>query len=73
MLARLLWIEGEGAAEFADLIGCEGEVSRKRSSVTFSPAGRGDWLTLSPVDESRQADRWRLTSRTGLTYVFKIL
>lgn len=73
MRVRLLWVEGDGAAEFADLIGCEGSISRKGQSMTFLPDGRGDWLTLRPVKEVSRDGRWRVTSRAEITYVFKIL
>lgn len=71
---KLLWIEGEGAEEFSDLIGEEGELSPGRNgNVRFMPKGRGDWLTIAKLDVNGSGDRLRVTSKLGLTYVFKVL
>lgn len=74
---RLLWVEGEDAEDFKDLIGYHGELVRDRPSrATFMPSldRTGHWVVVTVSAESVDAcGRLRLTSRRGLTYVFRIL
>lgn len=74
MRYRLLWIEGDDVAEYRDLIGATGEVSRKGKKLTFTPDGRGDWLIMTVASEVLTDEgRWRVTSTFGLTYVFRFV
>lgn len=74
MRVTLLWVEGDAAADFHDLIGTSGEISRKGKKLTFMPDRRGDWLTVTVVAEQCDAcGRWRVTSGLDLTYVFRLL
>jgi hypothetical protein len=75
---KLLWIEGEGAEEFNDLVGCTGSLGRAAPAdgqgLTFKPDGHGDWLTIPGKLESMMGDNMKVHSRrTGLAYVFRKL
>jgi hypothetical protein len=71
---RLLWVEGDEAAGFRDLMGAEGVLRPGEAGRTlFAPDGRGDWLQLAarPGDEADGGDgRIRISTRLGNVFVF---
>ena len=74
MRVTLLWVEGDAAADFRDLIGTSGEIRRKGKRLTFMPDRRGDWLSVVAVaEQSDAAGRWRVTSSLSFIYVFRLL
>lgn len=74
---RLLWVEGDDAAEHADLIGREGRLREGEGGrPTFFPDGRGDWLQMAARmgDEADDGEgRVRIRTRLGCTFVFRPL
>lgn len=74
MRVKLLWIEGDGAEEFADLIGAAGELKSRPHDcgAVFTPDGRDDWLTIPGGPLAEDGDKFKARSAyTGMTYVFR--
>lgn len=71
-MVRLLWVEGEGAAEFSDLVGTSGELRRVGlGKVTYLPADRGDWVRMDIYHDERLGGRVRLSTVLGNVFVFQ--
>lgn len=69
---KLAWVEGEGAAEFADLIGATGTLRPGQGKrLVFMPAGRGDWLTMETKEATERDGTTRVATLLGNVFVFR--
>ncbi len=69
---RLLRVEGEGAAEFSDLVGTSGELHRAGlGKVTYFPANRTDWVRMDVHHDEVLGGRVRLSTTLGNVFVFQ--
>lgn len=74
---RLVSVDGDEPEEFADLIGSEGSLGPAAVAdgkrLTFMPANRGDWLTMSVKRETTTGDKVRIFTKLGNTFTFRLL
>ncbi len=68
---KLLWIEGEGAEDFSDLIGAAGRFNVSTGDgLSFLPSERGDILSFAAPRVTEADGKLRIRTAFGNTYVF---
>ena len=76
MLVKYLWVEGEGAAEFADLAGTAGELRPNGSGHgwTYIASGKDSFLQMTTMGPEEDSDgRLRVKTALGNVFVFRRL
>lgn len=73
----LLWVEGDDASEFGDLLGATGELragcsGERGEAYRFMPKGRGDWVSLIAKNTTVTVDgKIRVSTKLGNVFVFR--
>lgn len=69
----LLWVEGEDAGEFSDVVGTSGKlILLQGDGLVYMPGNHGDFVQLSGgVSKTDDKGRTRVTTELGNTFVFR--